>query len=87
MYNKKEVIMEINEKVLILKVREQKLKEELAYWESFVPSGNMGKWGRQTKLDKIQEELSEIQKDIDFHDSIYLSNEIYNQWKDKNLTN
>jgi len=47
----------------------------------------MGKWGRQTRLDKIEKELKEIQKDIEFHDSVYLSNEIYKQWKDKNLTN
>ena len=49
--------MEINEKVLELKVEEQKLQEELAHWESFTPSGNMGKWGRQVRLDKITEKL------------------------------
>ena len=80
--------MEINEKVLKLKIREQELQKELTYWnEEFKPSGNMGKWGRQTKVDKIEKELKEIQKDIEFHDSVYLSNEIYKQWKDKNLTN
>ena len=80
--------MEINEKVLKLKIREQELEKQLTYWESeFEPSGNMGKWGRQTKLENINKELKEIRKDIDFHDSVYLSNEIYNQWKDKNLTN
>ena len=79
--------MEINEKVLGLKVKEQKLREELAYWESFVPSGNMGKWGRQTKLDNIKEQLADIKRDIEFHDSVYLSNEIYKQWKNENLTN
>ena len=80
--------MEVNEKVLKLKVREQKLKEELAYWESeFQPSGNMGKWGKQVKIDKIKKELDEIQSNIGFHDSLYLSNEIYKQWKDENLTN
>lgn len=76
-----------NENILKLRVREEKLKEELSYWESFVPSGNMGKWGRQTKLDKIKKELDEIEKDIEFHDSVYLSNEIYKEWKDKNITN
>ena len=73
--------MEINEKVLQLKVEEQKLQEELAHWESFTPSGNMGKWGRQVRLDKITEKLKRIQEKIHFHDSIYLSNEIYNEWK------
>jgi len=77
-----------NENILKLRVREQKLKEELEYWETqFQPSGNMGKWGRQTKLESIKEELDKIQKDIEFHDSVYLSNEIYKQWKDENLTN
>jgi lipid II:glycine glycyltransferase (peptidoglycan interpeptide bridge formation enzyme) len=80
--------MEINEKVLKLKIREQELQKELTYWEEeFKPSGNMGKMGRQVRLDKIKEELKTIQEDISFHDTIYLSNEIYNQWKDKNLTN
>ena len=80
--------MEVNEKVLKLKIGEQELQKELTYWkEEFQPSGNMGKMGRQVRLDKIEKELKEIQKDISFHDTIYLSNEIYNQWKDKNLTN
>ncbi len=80
--------MEVNEKVLKLKVREQELQKELTYWkEEFKPSGNMGKWGRQVKVDKIKKELEEIQSDIEFHDSLYLSNEIYKQWKDQNLTN
>ena len=80
--------MEINEKVLKLKVREQELQKELTYWsEEFQPSGNMGKWGRQVKVDKINKELEEIQRDISFHDTLYLSNEIYNQWKNNNLTN
>ena len=80
--------MEVNEKVLKLKIREQELQKELTYWnEEFKPSGNMGKWGRQVKVDKINKELEEIQRDISFHDTLYLSNEIYNQWKDKNLTN
>jgi hypothetical protein len=80
--------VEINEKVLRLKIREQELQKELAYWkEEFQPSGNMGKWSRQVRVDKMEKELKEIQKDIEFHDSVYLSNEIYKQWKDKNLTN
>jgi lipid II:glycine glycyltransferase (peptidoglycan interpeptide bridge formation enzyme) len=80
--------MEVNEKVLKLKIREQELQKELTYWnEEFKPSGNMGKWSRQIKVDKINKELEEIQRDINFHDTLYLSNEIYNQWKDKNLIN
>jgi hypothetical protein len=80
--------MEVNENVLKLKIREQELQKELTYWnDEFKPSGNMGKWGRQVKVDKINKELEEIQRDINFHDTLYLSNEIYNQWKDKNLTN
>ena len=72
--------MEINEKVLELKVEEQKLQEELSEWKSKIPSGNMGKWHRQVKVDSITDKLAEIQKQIHFHDSIYLSSEIYKQW-------
>jgi hypothetical protein len=80
--------MEVNEKVLQLKIREQELQKEITYWkEEFKPSGNMGKMGRQIRLDKMEKELKEIQSDINFHDTLYLSNEIYKQWKDKNLTN
>jgi hypothetical protein len=72
--------MEVNEKVLKLKVREQELQKELTYWkEEFKPSGNMGKWYRQVRLDKITETLKGIQEKIHFHDSIYLSNEIYKE--------
>ena len=72
--------MDINEKVLELKVEEQKLQEELSEWKSKIPSGNMGKWHRQVKVDSITDKLAEIQKQIHFHDSIYLSSEIYKQW-------
>jgi hypothetical protein len=73
--------VEVNEKVLKLKVREQELQKELTYWnEEFKPSGNMGKWYRQVRLDKITETLKGIQEKIHFHDSIYLSNEIYKEW-------
>ena len=71
--------MDINENVLELKVEEQTLKQELSDWKSKTPSGNMGKWHRQAKLDSINDRLGEIQKQIHFHDSIYLSNEIYKQ--------
>ena len=73
--------MEVNENVLQLKIREQELHKELTYWkEEFKPSGNMGKWYRQVRLDKITEKLKGIQEKIHFHDSIYLSNEIYKEW-------
>jgi peptidoglycan hydrolase CwlO-like protein len=72
--------MDINEKVLELKVEEQKLQEELSDWKSKIPSGNMGKWHKQAKVDSITDKLAEIQKQIHFHDSIYLSSEIYKQW-------
>jgi len=71
--------VDINENVLELKVEEQTLQQELSDWKSKTPSGNMGKWHRQAKLDSINDRLGEIQKQIHFHDSIYLSNEIYKQ--------
>jgi cell fate (sporulation/competence/biofilm development) regulator YlbF (YheA/YmcA/DUF963 family) len=75
--------MDINENVMALKVEEQTLQQELEHWQSFVPSGNMGKWHRQARLDNINNKLREVQKQIHFHDSIYLSNEIYNKWNEK----
>jgi hypothetical protein len=41
----------------------------------------MGKWGRQTKIDAISERLKKVQEKIEFHNNLYLSNEIYKQWK------
>ena len=73
--------MEINEKIVKLKAREAELKEQLAYYENMVPVNNMGKWGRQTAIDRISERLAKVQEKINFHDSIYLSNEIYKEWK------
>jgi hypothetical protein len=77
--------MEINEKIVKLKIREEELKEQLAYWEQYPPVNNMGKWARQTKLDRLSEKLKKVQEKIEFHNNIYLSNEIYKQWKDVNL--
>ena len=73
--------MELNNKIVKLKLKEQELLEQLAYWEAYPPVNNMGKWARQVKLDKINGKLSKIQEKIHFHDSIYLSNEIYKEWK------
>ena len=73
--------MEINEKILKLKLREKELQEQLEYYEKMEPVNNMGKWGRQTAIDRISERLKKVQEKIHFHDSIYLSNEIYKEWK------
>jgi hypothetical protein len=74
-------MMEINEKILKLKLREKELQEQLEYYEKMEPVNNMGKWGRQTAIDRISERLKKVQEKIHFHDSIYLSNEIYKEWK------
>jgi len=71
-----------NENVLKLRVREKELAEQLEYWEQYPPVNNMGKWARQTKLDSLKEKLKKVKEKIEFHDSIYLSNEIYKQWKE-----
>jgi hypothetical protein len=73
--------MEINEKIVKLKLREKELQEQLEYYEKMEPVNNMGKWGRQTAIDRISERLKKVQQKIHFHDSIYLSNEIYKEWK------
>ena len=73
--------MDLNDKVVKLKLREKELQEQLAYYENMEPVNNMGKWSRQTAIDRISERLKKVQEKIHFHDSIYLSNEIYKQWK------
>jgi hypothetical protein len=73
--------MEINEKIVELKLREKELQEQLEYYEKMEPVNNMGKWGRQTAIDRISERLKKVQEKIHFHDSLYLSNEIYKEWK------
>ena len=73
--------MEINEKIVKLKIREAELQEQLAHYEAQIPVNNMGKWARQTAIDRISERLKKVQEKIHFHDSIYLSNEIYKEWK------
>ena len=73
--------MEINDKIVKLKNEEVQLKEQLATYEAQIPVNNMGKWARQTAIDRISERLKKVQEKIHFHDSIYLSNEIYKQWK------
>jgi hypothetical protein len=43
----------------------RKLKEKLHYWEvEFQPSGNMGKWGRQVKLDRLREDIKKTEEKI-----------------------
>jgi hypothetical protein len=77
--------MEINEKIVKLKIREEELKKELSHWEAHPPVNNMGKWAKQVRLDNLSEKLKKVQEKIEFHNNIYLSNEIYKQWKDVNL--
>ncbi len=73
-------IMEDTLKELL--VKESELKSQLEYWESYPPVNNMGKWARQTKLDRLSERLQKVQEKIQFHNTLYLSNEIHKQWKD-----
>jgi len=73
--------MELNPKIVKLKLKEKELQEQLNHYETMVPVNNMGKWARQTAIDRISEKLAKVQEKIHFHDSIYLSNEIYKEWK------
>ncbi|NBU81609.1 MAG: hypothetical protein EBS55_08180, partial [Flavobacteriaceae bacterium] len=59
----------------------KELQEQLDYYENMEPVNNMGKWSRQTAIDRISERLKKVQEKIHFHDSLYLSNEIYKEWK------
>ena len=40
------------------------LKEQLVYWENYIPSGNMGKCGRSVRLENINAKITKIQKKI-----------------------
>ena len=40
----------------------EKLKEELNYWKNeFKPVNNMGKWGRQVRVDSINKALKDAE--------------------------
>ena len=40
----------------------EKLKEELNYWQNeFKPVNNMGKWGRQVRVDSINKALKDAE--------------------------
>lgn len=69
------------DKLKELLVKESELKSQLEYWEQYPPVNNMGKWARQTKLDRISEKLEEVQNQIELHNKIYLSKEINTEWK------
>ena len=60
---------------------EKNLEEQYKEALETEPVNNMGKWARQTAIDRISERLKKVQEKIHFHDSIYLSNEIYKEWK------
>ena len=41
----------------------EKLKRDLNYWQNeFKPVNNMGKWGRQVRVDSINKALKEAEK-------------------------
>jgi DNA polymerase II small subunit/DNA polymerase delta subunit B len=43
--------------------RLEQLKTELKEWEDMVPVNNMGKWGRQTKIDSIKKQIELLSED------------------------
>ena len=69
------------DKLKELLVKESELKSQLEYWEQYPPVNNMGKWARQTKLDRLSEKLEDVQNQIKLHNKIYLSKEINTEWK------
>jgi hypothetical protein len=69
------------DKLKELLVKESELKSQLEYWEQYPPVNNMGKWARQTKLDRLSEKLEDVQNQIELHNKIYLSKEINTEWK------
>ena len=57
--------MEINEKVLELKVREAELKEQLAYYEAYPPVNNMGKWAKSVAIRHRKKTVDKLKRDIE----------------------
>lgn len=40
------------------------IKKEIDYWKNeFVPSGNMGKWARQARIDSLNRTLKQLEQD------------------------
>lgn len=69
------------DKLKELLLKESDLKAQLEYWDNYPPVNNMGKWARQTKLDRISERLEDVQNQIELHNKIYLSKEINTEWQ------
>ena len=40
------------------------LKEELQYWKDYVPVNNMGKWYVSIRIDKINNKIKSIEKEL-----------------------
>ena len=57
--------MEVNEKVLKLKVRAEEIKEQLTYWEEYPPVNNMGKWSTKTRIESIMKKFELLNTGID----------------------
>ena len=40
------------------------LKEELQYWKNYVPVNNMGKWYVSVRINKINNKIKSIEKEL-----------------------
>ena len=40
------------------------LKEELQYWQNYEPVNNMGKWDVSVRIDKINNKIKLIEKEL-----------------------
>ena len=60
--------MEINEKIVKLKIKEAELKEQLATYEAQIPVNNMGKWSRSVAIESYKQKIAKVESKIkDLH--------------------
>ena len=63
---------------------EELRKKELEYWKTFVPSGGMGHYAKNIKIEALTEKLDKIENKfgtkyvIDFNELIKLFNNVQN---------
>ena len=41
------------------------LKEELQYWQNYVPVNNMGKWYVSVRISKLKSKIERIEKELE----------------------
>ena len=43
----------------------KELKEELQYWQNYIPVNNMGKWYVSIRIQKLKNKIKRIEKELE----------------------